>query len=163
MFSEKQTGFIYKINCNCTGKCYIGSTRKTIATRINEHKSQYKRYLQGKSNFTSSFDIIKHGDYTVEEVEKVEFFYELELLARERNYIKTTENTVNKAIPLRTVKEYYLDNRNTIINRQKEYNKKNAEHITERKKDYYIQNKERILKYQDEYRKKRRINTLGEN
>jgi len=155
MFSDnKKSGFIYKITCNTTNKCYIGSTTKPITTRLTEHKSNYKRYLNKQGNYTTSFDVIENGTYKIEEVEKVDFFHERELHERERNHIQNTENIVNKTIPTRTPEEYYKDNRDRIIKRQTEYNKQHKDHIMELKKEYYINNRDKLIKYQKERYKK---------
>jgi hypothetical protein len=51
MEEEFILGRIYKIICNSTGKCYIGSTIIPIKDRLNIHKYQYKKYLEGGYNF----------------------------------------------------------------------------------------------------------------
>jgi hypothetical protein len=158
MFSEnKKTGYIYKISCNTTNKCYIGSTTKPITTRLTEHKSNYKRYLNKQGNYTTSYDVLSNNNYHIEEVERVDFFNERELHERERNHIQTTNNIVNKMIPTRTPEEYYQDNRDKIIKRQTEYNKQHKDYISEQKKSYYIKNKERLRNYQIEYNKKKHL------
>ena len=46
---------IYKIVCNKTGLVYVGDTCKLLlCQRLTKHVSDYKRYLNGKTNFITS-------------------------------------------------------------------------------------------------------------
>jgi hypothetical protein len=111
-------GKIYKIIDNTNGNVYIGSTTKTLNRRLSYHKSEYNRYLNSKSKHTTSFEIIKNNDYRIELIKYVIYKDKIELLQRERYYIE--KNTcINKKIPLRTDKEYRIDNKE----RKKESNK----------------------------------------
>ena len=61
-----QDGKIYKIVCNITDECYIGSTTEpTLARRLAGHVNNYKVWKSGKCNKTTSFDIIDKGDYKI--------------------------------------------------------------------------------------------------
>jgi hypothetical protein len=103
---------IYKIIDNTNDNVYIGSTTLKLNQRLSEHKSAYKRYLNGKcQNYFTSFDIIKNNDYKIEIIKYVIFKDRKELYQRERYYIENNE-CINKVVPLRTDKEY-----------KKEYNK----------------------------------------
>ena len=48
--ADYSQGKIYKIVCNKTGLVYIGSTCKTLETRLKGHMNDCKRYLNKKSN-----------------------------------------------------------------------------------------------------------------
>jgi hypothetical protein len=122
-----KVGKIYKIIDNTNGNVYIGSTTQQLNKRLSEHKSYYNRYLNGKGNNCTSFDIIKNNDYRIELIKFVIYKDRIELHQRERYYIENN-NCINKNIPLRTDKEYYIDNK-------------------ESKKQYYIDNKEYIKEY----------------
>ena len=126
---------IYKIVDNINNNIYIGSTCKTLKTRLSEHKSGYKRFLKGLFNKIKSFDIIKNNDYKIELLEDCEIKTKQELLARERFYIKNNE-CLNKNIPGRTDKE--------IQQYQKDYKKTNKDKIDNFNKAYYIRNKEKL-------------------
>jgi hypothetical protein len=118
MEEKLKVGMIYKIIDNTNGNIYIGSTTKTLNRRLSSHKSEYNRYLNGKSKYTTSFEIIKNNDYRIELIKFVIYKDKIELLQRERYYIE--KNTcINKKIPLRTDKEYRIDNKE----RKKESNK----------------------------------------
>ena len=93
---DYQLGKIYKIECNVTGKVYIGSTcEPTLARRLAGHITNYKRYLNGKSNYVTSFKIFENGDYCIVLLEKYPCDTKDELLARERYYTNNID-CVNK-------------------------------------------------------------------
>ena len=93
---DYQQGKIYKIECNVTGKVYIGSTCEPIlARRLAGHITDYKRYLNGKSHYVSSFDILQNRNYDIVLIESYPCNSKDELHARERHYTNNI-NCVNK-------------------------------------------------------------------
>ena len=61
---DYKNGKIYKIVCNTTGLQYIGSTcNPYLSTRLAGHRSDYKRYLQNKTRYISSFEVLKNNNY----------------------------------------------------------------------------------------------------
>ena len=104
---------IYKIVDNTNDNKYIGSTCKTLKTRLSEHKSDYKRFLKGLYHNVKSFDIIKNNDYNIELLEDCDIKTKNELLARERFFIENNE-CLNKVIPGRTKKEYKIVNKDKV-------------------------------------------------
>ena len=63
MVKDYQLGKIYKIVCNITGSVYIGSTcENRLSRRLSHHVNNYRLFLSGKTNYTSSFEIIKNGN-----------------------------------------------------------------------------------------------------
>jgi hypothetical protein len=173
-------GKIYKIVCNVTGLMYIGSTCvPTLARRLAEHKSSYKRFLNGEiTNKLSSFEVLSNDNYNIILIENVICQNKDELYSHERKYIETIE-CVNINIPGRTSKQYYNENKE----HKKEYREENKDHIKEymleyheihhqQLKDYNIaynqENKAKIkvyrLKYEEEnkemLKEKRRLKRL---
>jgi hypothetical protein len=118
---------IYKICCNKTNRCYIGSTTTKLNRRINKHKSDYKLFIEGKqNNKCSSIEILRENDYQIIILEEIEVLTLEELNERykiERKYIESNLNSVNKIIPSRTEKEYYQINREVKLQRQNDYYK----------------------------------------
>ena len=89
---DYQLGKIYKIECNVTGKVYIGSTCEPIlARRLAGHIKSYKRYLNGKSNYVSSFDILQNGNYDIVLIESYPCNSKDELHARERYWTNSID------------------------------------------------------------------------
>ena len=105
--------YIYKITCNKTGKLYFGSTTETVSRRLTKHKNNFNRFLNGKSHYVTSFEIIKEGNYKIELVEELNCC-KYDLHQRERFHIENNI-CINKNIPNRTnadsVKNWRKNNR----------------------------------------------------
>jgi len=138
-----KTGYIYKIFDNTNGNIYYGSTSQSLSQRITNHRSEYKKYLDGRGGYTKSFDILKNNDYSYSVVEKVEYNEKYELRQRERFYIENND-CVNIVIPLQTRKEYNQIHKTKLYEKKKEWNNNNREKVLENKKNFYHNNKERI-------------------
>lgn len=120
---DYKNGKIYRIVSNTSGKQYIGSTTQPLSKRLSYHKYAYHRWIFGKGNFVSSFELIREGlrqkgDYDVDIVLIEDYPCESreQLHKRERHYIETTA-CVNMNIPTRTSKEYsqyYYQNKDKI-------------------------------------------------
>ena len=110
-------GKIYKIENNIDDMIYIGSTTKQyLSQRMDNHRSCYKGWKSGKSTKVMVFDMFeKHGieNCFIVLLELVNCNTKDELLAREAYYIKTLV-CVNKCIPLRTDKQYRVDNKEKL-------------------------------------------------
>ena len=91
MVNYKQ-GKIYKIECNVTGLIYIGSTcKKKLSGRMTEHRSNYKKYLNGKKKYYSAFKVMENKDYVIILIEDFPCNSKDQLFARERYYTNETE------------------------------------------------------------------------
>jgi len=122
-----QDGKVYKIVCDTTGLVYVGSTCCSyVAQRLAKHASDYKCYLTNNKKYTTSFKVLENNNYKIVLLEKYPCNFKDELTARERYYIETID-CVNKLIPGRTKKEYYIDNKDKIKSRNKVYRDNNKE------------------------------------
>ena len=135
-------GIIYKIESKTgEGKCYVGSTVKTLTQRLRKHKNQYNYWKEQQKNYVRSFDIFDlYGvnNCHIVLLENFECETKNELRVKEGYYIKSLD-TVNKYVAGRTDKEYKEDNRENILLRKKLYDQN---HKQERK-EYYNKNKEK--------------------
>jgi hypothetical protein len=137
---------IYRIVSNVSDDVYYGSTTEpTIARRLAKHVGNYKCYLNGKSNFTTSFKILETNDYDIILVENVNCETKEQLHQRERFYIENN-NCVNKFIPNRTDKQYRFDNKDSIKETKKQYYNENLDSIKNKIEQYQQDNKEKIQK-----------------
>ena len=144
---------IYTIRSYETDKYYIGSTCDALHKRLYNHRLHYKNYLNDKSPFTTSFDIIKYEDNYIELLEDYKCETRNELTKREGELIrKYKDEIVNCKIEGRTRKEYYEDNKEKF----KEYQKDNKDKIQEYHKEYRKDNKDKIKEYKKEYQKEYR-------
>ena len=173
------TGTVYKIVCSLDENIiYIGSTFNQPRHRWQQHKNNYKKYLDRKKNSYVSifpyfekigienFKIMKIKDYECYRGNKADSKH---LHAYEQLWINKTR-CVNKisafSIPIDAkekksehMKEYYQANRE----KRTEYNQANREKISEKKKENYQANREKILererkKYQANREKKLEYN-----
>lgn len=132
---------VYRIVCNETGLCYIGSTIETLSRRLSKHKSDYKGYLNNNKAYMTSYKVLEKNNYEIFLIEEYPCDNRDQLHKRERYYIETIE-CVNKVIPSRTNNEYhkewYKNNKEWI----KIYRNENREKINELKRLYYKLNKQ---------------------
>ena len=107
-------GKIYKIICDETDRCYIGSTVQSLTKRFQDHKYKHTSWKNGKSkSFIRSSEMFEeHGrqNCSIELIENYPCDNKKELERREGYYIKNN-NCYNKAIAGRTHKEYNEDNK----------------------------------------------------
>ena len=55
----------YKIVCGETKRVYVGSTCRPIERRLKQHEQDYKRYLDSKYHFISSFIVLEKKNYSI--------------------------------------------------------------------------------------------------
>ena len=144
-----QNGKIYRIVCNETGEQYIGSTCEPLCRRLAVHKAEMKR-SDGTNRYISSFQILKRGSYSIILIENYPCEHKDELHRRERFYLESMEcincrkrPIINKDEIKEQKRLYYINNKDTILERQKE-----------QKRLYYINNKDTILERQMLHNKK---------
>ena len=146
---------IYKIICNITQNEYYGSTTKQyLSSRLQQHKTQYHRWLNdNKKKYYSSFEIIKNGDYKIILVEKLECNDKDELRQKEQFFIDNNI-CVNKNRAFNTKedtkkyeKKYRAINKDKIDERHKKYIEINKDKIKAQYKEYYENNKEKQKEY----------------
>ena len=149
------SGIIYKITCNDTNECYVGSTTQSLSTRISNHRTHAKEYKNGiKTHRPASIDIIERNNYKTEILEAVNFGEDKkQLLWKEREWMEKL-NSINTKRAINTqedrnrmVREY----RKTEVGKQKkqEQDKKyregeKREELLEKKREWSKQNREKI-------------------
>jgi len=131
---------IYRLY-NDNGLSYYGATKLPLHTRLSKHRSDFN---MNKGNTTSR---LIFNDNEKVEIELVEAVEDLSILnQRERFYIENNQ-CVNKVIPTRTPKEWRNADIDRIKAMQNEYSKQ-----------YYINNRERILNQKKEiYKNKKQL------
>ena len=141
---------IYKIICNITNEMYVGSTTQPLSKRLTGHIQGYKRYLNGKQHYITSFSIIERGNYSIVLIEENNCENKEQLHRAERIHIENNI-CVNKVIPTRSDKEYYVENRDVILEKNKEYHVANRDVILEKAKEYHVANRDVISERKKEY------------
>ena len=146
---------IYKICCkdvSVKGE-YVGSTtnmqrRKTLHKSCcnNENGEKYNMivysYIRDNGGW-DNFDFI--------EVEKFNATDKNHLHTRERYWIELLKSELNCCIPMRTQKEWYIDNKEHSAERSKKYYEDNREYFIEKQKIYSADNKEQIAEKHKKY------------
>ena len=85
---------------------YFGSSKLTTKRRFSKHKSDYKRWLAGKSGYCASFKILEFGDAVIVKLEDFPCNNENELKLREKATIKCNRpRCVNINNPAPTAEE----------------------------------------------------------
>lgn len=149
-----QLGKVYKIVGN--GFIYVGSTtRPLLCQRLAGHNSKFRRFQEGTSHYITSFKCLSDENHYIELLELFPCNSKDELHSCERKWIEQLD-CVNKMIPLRTYKEYYIDNKEKLKEYKKQYQQDNKEKILEKKKQYRQDNHEIILEKQKQYRQNNR-------
>lgn len=137
-------GRIYKLISSECEEVYIGSTTQLLQQRLFDHKKDYKRYNNGQQNYITSFKIAKYTDVKIQLIFESEFESVKEMHKLEGEYIKNTENCVNKQIAGRNIQEYRENNKDKIKDRDKKYRETNKDKIKETLQNYYKNNKDKI-------------------
>jgi hypothetical protein len=138
-----KSGKVYKITGG--NKIYIGSTSTTLKRRFSIHKAIYRQWLNDKTkNTCSMFELFKNYGLlgcNIELLEELKDCTKEKLLKKEAEYIKNnTDIAINKNIPCRTPKEFYNDNRDVILNKQRIRDRANKD----KKRLYYLKHKDDI-------------------
>ncbi len=141
---------IYKIEPLCDydeGDIYIGSTtKKYLCERMAEHRKDYKRWKDGKRNKVLSFVLFdKYGleNCQIVLIENVHAQTKDELFCKEAHYIRTLKN-LNMCIPNRNAKEYYMDNKEIIDDKNKKWRENHKDKVKEYSMNYKQTNKEML-------------------
>ena len=153
--NKYQRGKIYKLISNKTEDVYYGSTIEVkITNRLSKHRCDYKRWLNGKVRYVTSFEIVKFDDAKILLVENFPCNTIYELTAREQYYIDNN-NCINKRRTYTGLSEpdykhmYYEQNKDAILQKQKEYYEQNKDVIDERSKIYHENNKQKLTEIHD--------------
>jgi hypothetical protein len=138
-----QSAKIYKITGG--GLTYIGSTTVSLSQRLAHHKSDLKRFKEGKRKYgVTSFKVLEYPDYAISLIEKYPCEDNEELQARERYWIENTD-CVNRFIPNRSKAEHYQDNKEVLSEKHRIYRMENEEVIQKHRADR-VQNRETPLR-----------------
>jgi hypothetical protein len=147
MANKYKNSKIYKITSLQTDRIYIGSTVKHLWQRFSDHKTDHKRYLEGKNKFVYSSEILQFNDAKIELLESFICNNREELREREQHFINIfAEICVNKLNAYRTPeqlkqqhgdaqKAYYAKNKVRLLEEGKELTKKWREANKDKIKD----------------------------
>jgi hypothetical protein len=138
---------IYKLVNLDLGLTYYGSTCCGLIKRLSKHKWGARANTR---KCTSSL-LFEKGICTILLVELYPTDDKTILHQRERYWIENNE-CVNKVIPCRSDKEYYMDNRQQILKQKAIYRLENSDKINEQNRIYRANNKDKINEQRRIYR-----------
>lgn len=151
MTRDYSEGKIYKIECLTTGKVYVGhTTYEHLSQRLAKHKNGYKRWKEGLSQYITAYDIIELNNYEMTLLESYPCKSKDELEARERFWIQSMD-VVNRFIPTRTKSEWYQDNRERLVEKNRHKREQNREQIYEQQRRYKAIHKDILTLKNKEY------------
>jgi hypothetical protein len=104
----------YKIVCLQGGMAYVGSTCSPLHVVLHKYENNYRRYLDGKINFHSSFIVLQRGTYTIQLIDSVQCNDKKIRNTIEALYI-LNEDAVNQCPPEHDNKEKIKQNKNETI------------------------------------------------
>lgn len=148
---------IYKIVCNdlLVTDLYVGHT-----THFRNRKSEHKCYC--KASDIKIYKTIRDNgnweNWTMVQIEEYPCANGNEARARERYWFEQLNATLNMQFPQRNRAEYYIENKDKILENIKEYRNRNKDKIKKKrennkeiisvqKKQYYNINKDKIKEY----------------
>ncbi len=138
-------GKVYRIVNSELNLVYYGSTTQTLNKRFYQHRKDSFDPLR-KNTSKRLFQTTSIPYIELLELVNCENRIELETIERHyiENHLSGFSECVNKVIPLRTNKEYYLDNCESIKQKYRDYYAINKDDICLKKRQFYIDNKERL-------------------
>jgi hypothetical protein len=152
---DYSNGKIYCLRSHQTDNIYIGSTINKLSKRIGGHRDDYKKWLNGKHCYITSFDLVKYDDCYIELIEEYPCENKEQLHKKEGEYIRKMD-CVNRCIAGRTNIEWYKDNRE----KRKEYRQDNKGKLVEYFKQHYQKNREKKLEQVKQYQQENREKIL---
>ena len=144
---------IYTIRCtNDPTLIYVGSTTQSLSQRFNDHRRRMKQDKYKHIKLYQTFNELGVNNFYIELFENVICHDKEQLLAREGAVIREMGNLNerisgrnntewvqdNKEYMKECWKKYYLENKEAVINYQREYNEKNKERLQEKRKTTII-------------------------
>ena len=158
------TGTVYKIICYLDSDIiYIGSTFNSLRNRWQEHKSDFRKYLDGKNSCISIYPYFeKYGieNFKIIKVKEYECYRQNRSDMRHLNvyealWINKTKGCVNKVVPFYiqklSNKQYREQNKEQIRKQRKTYREQNKDELKIQKKKFYDENRHKILQQKKQY------------
>lgn len=146
---------IYKICCNDTNitECYVGHT-----TNFTKRKNTHKYSCNTETHYTYKLQVYQYiranggwENWSMIQIEEFACENQLQAKSRERYWIETLKPKLNCSIPTRTDKEYYNDNKETILEYQDQYYQEHKTEKIEYQKQYAQEHKAEIKDYKNAY------------
>lgn len=158
-----EAGKIYRLQCS-DGKYYFGSTIRTLATRLANHKHTSRNTKT--SDVYNHINVLGWNSVTIALVELFPCETKQQLLQREMWFISEHKNDdmcLNTRNPLADdtpeakqrhkdkCKEYYIQHRDELLQKRRDYQTENREQRTAYNSEYRQQHSEKLKEYNKQY------------
>jgi hypothetical protein len=150
-----ENSVIYKLCCKdiSVKEIYVGATT-CFRSRKWSHKSACCS-KNGKQRNRIVYKFIRENggwdNWDMVQIEEYCAKDKKDLLSRERHWLENLGATLNKEIPLRTIKEWTADNKERIKVQSADWYQKNKDKIKVVRRKYLDANKDKITKKRAEY------------
>jgi len=121
---------------------YIGSTGEDLNLRLAKHKSNYKSYLNGLSNFVTSFNLLQKSWYEIVLVEDLGNCSREYMLDKENYYINYYKSLSDEYMIVNNRKPNGFD-----FDKRKQRETKYKNYYKDYNKKYYQKNKDYFKNY----------------
>ena len=149
---DYQNGKIYTIRNHIDDDIYVGSTTQPLSKRMVWHRSAMKNPTKCNRRVYKHMNDLGIENFYIELYECYPCNSCEELTKREGQIIREI-GTLNSFIAGRTRKEFYADNKETILEQRKEFYRANKGQILEQKKCYRETNQDKIKEQKAYYYK----------
>ena len=143
---------IYKITNTFDNYIYVGSTTDTLRSRFWKHTHE-QRHSRSGSKLHTKMRELGNACFQIELIEEYPCETKQQLREREGEWIKNI-GTLNETISGRTAQAYYEENKETFLERSKQWREQNTEKKKEYDKNYRENQKEKAKEYNKQYRNK---------
>ena len=143
-------GIIYQLVSSHSQKVYVGKSTETPSQRMSKHRCDYRRWLEGKHHYNSSYELLKYTDCSMV---VLEHGVPDHLLAEREAYWHSRYDCVNRCVPNRSHKEWYQANKDKVRRQQNQkYNCQCGGRYTQQNKTTHNRSKKhREWKARDTY------------
>ena len=156
-----QNGKIYCIRNNVDNDLYIGSSCQPLSKRMAWHRCNRNAKKKQNMRIYQKMNELEVEHFYIELIEEYPCNTVEQLRKREGELIRDLKPVLNKRIEGRTMKEYYNENKDIIIEKSKQRYNENKDAIGEYRKQYRQNNKEKI-KQQDRNKYEKHIDKIRE-
>ena len=148
---------IYRIVSEVGNNQYIGSTSQPrLCERMRTHRKDYRGWKEGKHNFVSVFDVLKHGDakiILIQSYPQCKSFDEQRMYEQEW---QDKEICVNKRRAYITEEQRREHCREEYIQQRREYHEKHRKERNQQSRKYREEHMDELNQYHAEYREEHR-------
>ena len=150
MSQDLSKGKIYKITNDYNDDVYVGSTCDTLVKRFSAHKNNKNSPEKMNRPLYALMREIGNDRFRIELIEDYSCEDKYQLRQREGYFIREI-GTLNKRVECRTKEERYRENKDLILEKQKEYRKEHIEEYAARDKLYREEHKEEYKSNHQKY------------